>query len=328
MDVIDQLLADLRHEACVFYRLEASEPWRIQKAMSPVAPFYAVLSGSARVVVGEAVHELHEGDFIVLPGGSANELTGIHSAEASPVPLISLLEGTGVAPWRPGIRYRRTAHLRYGGRGEQSVVLGGIFSFRDLRKNPLLCALPPALVLRANDPSSPSATIIDAIRTELACEQPGSNLMIAKFTDLLFLQTLRAYLATDLENTTGWIRGMMDPMVGRAISRLHAAPERRWTLQELAQEAGSSRSVFAQRFSALVGQGALTYLTGWRMHVAAGLLLDEAESIATVAGRVGYQSEAAFSIAFKRWAGSPPSQYRSEKRRILRQAQSEPLPAA
>ena len=117
-------------------------------------------------------------------------------------------------------------------------------------------------------------------------------------------------------------------MVGRAISRLHAAPERRWTLQELAQEAGSSRSVFAQRFSALVGQGALTYLTGWRMHVAAGLLLDEAESIATVAGRVGYQSEAAFSIAFKRWAGSPPSQYRSEKRRILRHAQGEPLPAA
>jgi AraC-like DNA-binding protein len=96
---------------------------------------------------------------------------------------------------------------------------------------------------------------------------------------------------------------------------MHAAPERRWTLQALAQEVGCSRAVFAQRFSTLVGQGALSYLTAWRMHVAAGLLLDGTVNIATAANRVGYRSEAAFSIAFKRWAGISPSGYR---RRMLR----------
>jgi AraC-like DNA-binding protein len=91
---------------------------------------------------------------------------------------------------------------------------------------------------------------------------------------------------------------------------MHAAPQRRWTLQSLAEEAGCSRAVFAQKFSALVGQGALSYLTAWRMHVAASLLLDGSANIATVANRVGYRSEAAFSIAFKRWANLSPSYYR------------------
>lgn len=136
--------------------------------------------------------------------------------------------------------------------------------------------------------------------------------MIAKLAELLFLQAVRAHVAADRRDATGWIRGILDTQVGRAISSIHAAPERPWTLQALAREAGCSRAVFAQRFSALVGQGAFHYLTAWRMHVAAGLLLDGADNVATVAGRVRYQSEAAFSIAFKRWAGLPPSRYRAE----------------
>ncbi|MBD2067188.1 AraC family transcriptional regulator [Leptolyngbya sp. FACHB-671] len=181
------------------------------------------------------------------------------------------------------------------------------------RRNPLLTALPPVLVIRSGtDCHAPwLKTILNVIAEELAQEQPGSNLVVAKLADLLFMQSLRTYLATDLHKSVGWMRGIMDPLVGRAISCMHAAPERRWTLQALAQEAGCSRAVFAQRFSSLVGQGALSYLTAWRMHVAAGLLLDETGNIGTVASRVGYQSEAAFSIAFKRWAGTPPSQYRA-----------------
>jgi AraC-like DNA-binding protein len=318
MDVIDQLLADLRHESCVFCRLDATEPWRIQKRKSAAAPFYTVLSGKARVETAIAVHELSEGDFLVLPGGEPHELTAGDSAGIPSVALLSLLEEVGAEPWRPGVRYRKTVHLQHGGGGAQSVILIGIFSFGDPRKNPLLTALPPVLVVRGGADRNGSwlKMTTNAIAEELVEGQPGSDLVIAKLADLLFMQALRAYLAMGPDTSAGWMRGIMDPLIGRAISSMHAAPERHWTLKTLAEEVGSSRAVFAQRFSALVGQGALGYLTAWRMHVAAGLLLDEAGNIATVGGRVGYRSEAAFSIAFKRWAGIPPSQYRAEMMRV------------
>jgi AraC-like DNA-binding protein len=322
MDVLDQLLADLRQESCVFCLLDATEPWRIQKSSSALAPFYVVLRGKARIKTANNAHDLCEGDFLVLPSGEPHELTGADSASVPPVPLLSLLTEAGVEPWRPGVRYRRTVRLQHGGGGSQSVILFGIFSFGDPRRNPLLTALPPVVVLRGGTDCNTSWLKMtqNAIVEELAGEQPGSNLVIAKLADLLFVQALRAYLATDVHNSVGhhsighhsvgWLRGIRDPLVGRAISCMHAAPQRRWTLQTLAEEAGCSRAVFAQRFSALVGQGALSYLTAWRMHVAAGLLLDGTGNIGTVASRVAYRSEAAFSIAFKRWAGISPSGYR------------------
>jgi AraC-like DNA-binding protein len=235
-------------------------------------------------------------------------LTGADSANAPSVPLLPMLAEAGAEPWKPGMRYRTTVHLQHGGGGPQSVLLIGIFYFGDPRRNPLLTALPPVLVVPGGTDRNTSwlKTTVKAI----AEEQPGSNLVIAKLADLLFMQSVRAYLATEHHSSVGWMRGIMDPLVGRAISCMHAAPERRWTLQALAAEVGCSRAVFAQRFSALVGLGAFSYLTAWRMHFAAGPLLDGSGNIGSVASRVGYQSDAAFSIAFKRWAGIPPIGYR------------------
>jgi AraC-like DNA-binding protein len=214
------------------------------------------------------------------------------------------------------MRYRKTVHLQHGGGGPLSVLLIGIFSFGDPRRNPLLTALPPVLVRSGTHRNTSWLRMtLNAIAEELAGEQPGSNLVTAKLADLLFMQSLRAYLATDHRNSVGWLRGIRDPLVGRAISRIHAAPERRWTLKTLAVEVGCSRAVLAQRCSALVGQRVIRDLTAWRMQVAVGLLLDGTGNLATVASRVGYRSEAAFSIAFQRWAGISPSGYRLRMRR-------------
>jgi AraC-like DNA-binding protein len=407
LDVIDQLLADLRHESCVFFRAQVTEPWRFRKEAKhggAVAPFYAVLSGNVRITTAAETYDLCGGDFLMLPHGGAHELCGANSGDAAPVSFMALLEQSGAPVWKPGVRYRKTVRLRHGGGGAESVILAGIFYFGDPRKSPLIAALPPVLLLRGG--ADRSATLananLNAIREELADERPGANMVVARLVDLLFMQAVRAFLAGEAQgaegrganehgadghhgngratngkhsrdrngdaanaeaesangkhfsahangksvsghangrsagdnggpssgdngghssghspghsagHSAGWLRGIKDPVVGLAISRMHAAPERRWTLQSLAAEVGCSRAVFAQRFSALVGQGAVGYLTAWRMHVAAGLLLDETGNIASVAGRVGYQSEAAFSIAFKRWAGTPPSHYRRE----------------
>jgi AraC-like DNA-binding protein len=316
LDVLDQLLADLRQEACIFTRLEATEPFRIQKDASSVAPFYAVLSGKVRIQTAGEVYGLNAGDFLVLPRGEAHEFAGIDSANTPATSLYALAAEAGVEPWRPGTRYRKTLRARHGGGGAPSLTLIGIFSFGDPRRNPLLAALPPVLLIRSGAGRNQSLLkmTLNAIAEELADEQPGSSLVIAKLADLLFMQSLRAYLATDLSHnghpSAGWLRGIKDPLVGRAISSMHARPEQRWTVQSLAAESGCSRAVFAERFSALVGQGAVGYLTAWRMHVAAGLLLEGSSSIGSIAGRVGYGSEAAFSIAFKRWAGASPGAYR------------------
>ncbi len=312
LDVLDQLLADLKHESCVFFRVEASEPWRIQKHVSNVAPFYAVLSGKARIETTDRAYELNAGDFLVLPGGEEHELAGAESAGTPAVPLMTLIQQMRIEPWKPGVRYRKTVHFEYGGGGAKSEILAGIYYFGDSRKNPLLTALPPVLVMRGGEARNASSlnTALNAIREELAEDLPGSNMVIAKLVELLFMQAVRAHLAADHDNSTGWMRGIKDPVVGGAISRMHAAPARRWTLKALAAEVGCSRAVFAERFSALVGQGAIGYLTAWRMHLAAGLLLAESGNVGAAARHVGYESEAAFSIAFKRWAGVSPSGYR------------------
>lgn len=143
-------------------------------------------------------------------------------------------------------------------------------------------------------------TLIEA--KTAARDQPGSSLVIAKSADLLFVQALRSPLRQETHDSDGWIRGVADPYVGSAFAAMHAAPERPWMLQDLAKKAGCSRAIFAKR--------ALSYLTEWRMHLAAGLLLQGDTNVATIATRVGYRPDA-FANAFKRWSGISPRDYRS-----------------
>jgi AraC-like DNA-binding protein len=140
--------------------------------------------------------------------------------------------------------------------------------------------------------------------------RPGSFAMLARLTELLYVEVLRRYMQQLPSGHTGWLAGVKDPEVGRALRLLHARPERQWTVEDLAREVGVSRSGLAQRFTELTGEAPMRYLTGWRIELAKHLILQASLSIAEVAERVGYESEAAFNRAFKHHVGVPPVGWR------------------
>ena len=142
--------------------------------------------------------------------------------------------------------------------------------------------------------------------------RPGSFAMLARLTELLYVEVLRRYMRQLSSGQTGWLAGVNDPEVGRALRLLHAQPQRQWTVEELAHEVGVSRSGLAQRFTELVGEAPMRYLTGWRIQLAKHLILQAGLPIAEVADRVGYESEAAFNRAFKRHVGEPPVAWRKK----------------
>ncbi|HXH27837.1 MAG TPA: AraC family transcriptional regulator, partial [Candidatus Polarisedimenticolia bacterium] len=149
---------------------------------------------------------------------------------------------------------------------------------------------------------------------EVRRAQPGGEAVLAKLSEVLFVETLRRYVARWPEERTGWLAGARDPEVGRALSLMHQQPAHPWTLAELAREAGISRSVLAERFRHYLDTPPMTYLTGWRLQLGARLLGTTGHNVARIAADVGYESEAAFNRAFKRAFGLPPAKFRTRSR--------------
>ncbi|WP_239950019.1 AraC family transcriptional regulator [Dyella terrae] len=197
------------------------------------------------------------------------------------------------------------------GAGSDLAMLAGFVHIDDRRQSLLLDGLPPMLHVHG---SMPDAAIIAWLLKQLVremepAERPGRTVILAELSQLLFVNTLRAYLAHAPEDDTGWLKGLGDKRLACVLSRMHAAPERAWSLEDLAQVAGMSRTSFAVRFREVMGMPPLTYLTNWRMHVAERQLLAGA-TVAEVADAIGYTSESAFSHAFKRSMGIAPGRYR------------------
>jgi AraC-like DNA-binding protein len=175
--------------------------------------------------------------------------------------------------------------------------------------NPLLAALPPVIRVSDRDGGPLNAFVRFAV-AESNEPRIGGESTLARLSELMFVEVVRRYFETLPAEQTGWLAGLRDPHVGRALTVLHQSPERAWTLQRLSREAGLSRSSLAERFTALVGQPAMQYLTNWRMQLAANRLLSGLEPVAAVAEFAGYESEAAFSRAFKKAVGMAPGQWR------------------
>jgi AraC family transcriptional regulator, alkane utilization regulator len=202
--------------------------------------------------------------------------------------------------------------INHGGGGQETRMVCGFLESSEFLLTPVFRTLPTLLVDRAED-DQVSALIKSTVGQILALTEnaaPGSELMLGRLMELLFVEVLRRYAMRLPASARGWFAALNDPIVGRAIQSVHADPARRWTVEELAREAGSSRTVLAERFHEVLGQAPIEYITCWRMQLAAERIRAGGGSLAAIAADVGYDSEAAFNRAFKRVTGVTPGRWR------------------
>jgi len=302
-DVLTDVLETVRVGAACYGRVEAAAPWGIGvPADEEDAKFHVVLSGECWLdVEGQDPIHLQGGDLVALPHGHAHALRDV---PGSPIQPLSALITTVSGKCQPSITM--------GGDGASATLVTGSFHFEDRRNNPLLSVLPPVIVL----PGEMSRNVhwleptLKFIACEAASGRPGAQTVVSRLADVLFIQIVRGYLASLPPGASGWLGALGDAQIGSALGLIHQSPELDWTVQSLAARVAMSRSAFASRFARLVGEPPLAYVTRWRMQKAAGLLRQSSSTLADIAERVGYDSEAAFSKAFKRAVGSAPGAYR------------------
>jgi AraC-like DNA-binding protein len=202
--------------------------------------------------------------------------------------------------------------MNYGGGGEETRLVCGYLESSEFMFAPVFRTLPEALVEHTGDGKIGEllASTVREIVALVDAATPGSQIMLGRLMEMLFVEVLRRHIARLPAGSQGWLAAINDPIVSRALRLVHADPGKRWTAESLAREAGSSRTVLAERFNALLGRPPIDYVTGWRIQLAAENLRSTDASIRKVAADVGYESEAAFNRAFKRVTGTTPGRWR------------------
>lgn len=298
-DVLSELLTLVRLRGELVYTAHLNAPWGIRFGAGP-AHFHVVEEGTAWVVPsgGDPVC-VQAGDVVLLPHGLGHEIL---DAPHSPAAAIDALA--------PHHFDRDDLALRFGGDGAPSRLVSGFFRFEGSALPAITSALPTVIHIPCSESGAPRwLTAISGFLVGEAREpDPGSSLMISRLIDLLVIRSLRSWAAAQTRRT-GWLAGLGDQRISRALSAMHTDPFRRWTVEELAKVALMSRSIFAQRFAATVGEPPLHYLARWRLTLAADLLRAGIK-VTEAAQRVGYASDAAFSRAFKAHFGHAPSEVR------------------
>jgi AraC-like DNA-binding protein len=319
MDVLSEVLKAVKLDGAVFFNGEFSSPWCTREPDShtmgsffPSSPkhvfiFHLVTEGQGYVRLKEGARAvpLQAGDVVILPHGDAH-LMG---------------NGPPVTPIDSGPHLKEVIAegrilSQLGGGGETTKLVCGYLTCEPQLSQVLLAGLPTIIKVHIRD--SPSGQWIeDTFRYSVdhaEASGPGGAAAIAKLSELLFVETLRRYIAQLPQAQTGWLAGVRDPDVGKALALLHRQPAHPWTIASLANEVGLSRSVLAERFRHYLSDTPMGYLTRWRLQLAAQVLTSTSKSVAEVAGEVGYESEPSFNRAFKREFGVPPARFRSQTR--------------
>lgn len=298
-DPLGEALHFLRMSGTFYSRCEFTAPWGlVLPAMDDSLMFHVVTAGRCWLEVdGSEPHPLRPGDLALVPHGEGHRLASEPGA-----PGVGLFD----LPSEPiGERYEI---LRHGGGGAPTRLVCGTVRFDHPAAHQLVGALPRVIAVEA-DGSPQTEWIRSTIRlmaAEVAALRPGGETVVTRLADVLVIQAIRAWIERDPAARTGWLGALRDPRVGRAIALIHRDPARAWSVAALAQEVAMSRSAFAARFAALVGETPMRYVAGWRMHVALSALREDGALLGELAPRLGYRSEAAFGRAFKRALGIPP----------------------
>jgi AraC-like DNA-binding protein len=318
MDAFSEVLSGVRLKGAMFFTAEFSAPWRLSTphcrvlapALAPGAPhmvvYHFVVEGTARACLENGPDvELSPGDIVVFPHGDSHHLSA----------------GSGTHPVESAVLLRRIAAgdltpLQAGGGGALTRFICGYLTLDPLLCGPVLDSLPP--ILKVNVRTDRAGQWLEQsilyLLEEAASDRAGSDAMLSKLSEALFVDTVRRHVAGLPDQTTGWLAGARDPVVGKSLALLHRRPEYPWTVAELAAAVGVSRTALMARFTRYLSDSPIAYLTGWRLRLAAQALTSSSKAVADIAAAVGYESEAAFNRAFKRVFRVPPARYRRQTR--------------
>ncbi len=313
-DVLGDVLTSLGLKSRLFCRTELGAPWVIQFPRQDMMHFHILERGSAWLELGTKTppRALASGDIVVIGQGHGYRIAD--QAGRRGVHPIEFPEGSD------DDRYHV---LRHGHAGGGTVMICGSFLFDNAAGHPLLEMLPPLMHITstgarqpgAREPNEPATSWIDFVARLLTAEvahmRPGTQTVVSSLTDILFVHVLRHWMDAGA-TPAGWLNALKHPQIGPVLAAVHERPDAAWTVDKLARRASLSRSAFSTRFAKVVGETAQDYLMRLRMQRAAKLLREEPLSLAKVASAVGYDSEAAFNKAFKRWRGKTPGQFRRE----------------
>jgi AraC-like DNA-binding protein len=318
MDVLSNVLGAVRLTGALFFDVDASSPWVVETpkmdtvgfAILPdvenVIAFHVIMYGESWVEVHDGVTQavrVKAGDVLIFARGDAHTFSSVRGARATdPGPEM----------------YRRPPDLRLpfavnsgGGGPESARFICGYLGYDATPFNPLIAALPA--MIYAPGPAAESSWVAQLLRfavDETGTRRAGSETVLAKLSELMFVEIVRRYIDALPEGSPGWLSGLRDRQVGAALGLMHGRVAEPWTLDSIAREIGMSRTTFAERFTQFVGDSPMHYLGRWRLQVAAGLLERQGMNIAQAAAKVGYESEAAFNRAFKKEVGVPPGAWR------------------
>lgn len=297
-DVLTETLHDFGMTAVFHAVSELAAPWGMTVPEMPgTVVFHVLTRGSAVIEVDDTVVELQPGEIVLVPRGTGHTVLDALGSSATPLFDLPRVE--------VGDRYER---VRVPGPGPVTELVCGAVSFSGVGVGRLVRSLPPVLRAGEGEDAAWVRASFEVMGAEARSPRPGSDVVTARLADVLVVHAVRTWLESGASDQ-GWVAGLRDPVVGRALAAFHADPAAVWTVDALAREAGLSRSGFAARFTELVGEPAMTYVVGWRMDLAARLVREGGLPLSRVAERVGYRSEAAFNRAFRRAHGMPPGEF-------------------
>jgi AraC-like DNA-binding protein len=325
-DTLSDVLRTVRLRSAVFYSVSCDGDWvaeaptsrDIAAAVMPeaehVMEYHVLTAGECWAgIVGEPPVKMQRGDVVLLAQGDAHVVSSTPGMRADP----------DIAGYFDMGRTKRPFRIHYDNGAQAMVDLDaptaqpcsatfvcGFIGF-DLKPfNPLIATLPRMLHLPAEGRGALSEQFATFAAAESAARRPGSEALLERLSEMMFVDAIRRHVEHLPAETTGWLAGLRDRYVGRALALLHERPAAPWTIEDLSSQVGLSRSALHERFVTLIGQPPVQYLTNWRMQLASRLLLEGRSTVATVAIDVGYDSEAAFARAFKRLVGMPPAAWR------------------